>query len=156
VSPPSSGDERTKGALALTTFVKRASGAVEPVRSEGELRAGDEMRFSIVSARSGYAVVLGLDAAPAATVYVPSAPGQPPIRIDAGTTVLPGSIVADETSGTERVMAVVCAVETSPDTLRARAAAALAGAQGRPESVTSLGTGCLESSIVMRKVRGAR
>jgi hypothetical protein len=153
--PPTS-DERTKGGLALTVFVKRAGGAVEPVSRDGELRAGDEMRFSLVSAKPGYAVVLGLDATPAATVYAPSAPGQPPIRIEAGTTALPGSIVADETAGVERVIALVCDAAPSPDALRARAAAALAHASGMPERVSSLGADCVESSVVMRKVRGGR
>jgi hypothetical protein len=148
--------DRTKGALALTVFVKHGDGAIEQVNHQGMLRAGDEMRFSVVSAKPGYAIVLGLDTAPAVTVYVPSAPGLPPIRIEGGTTALPGSIVADDTAGAERVTALVCDVATSLETLRTRAAAALAEAHGVPERVTSLGTGCVESSVVMRKVEGGR
>jgi hypothetical protein len=59
--------------------------------------------------------------------------------------------VANETAGLERIVAVVCAAEPSPELLKRRAEAALANAQGRPERVSSLGTGCLETSVLMRK-----
>ena len=64
---------------------------------------------------------------------------------------LPGSVVADETAGFERIAAVVCDKETPPETLRRQAETALALAEGRPERVTSLGTGCLETSVLLRK-----
>jgi hypothetical protein len=101
--------ERTKGALGLTVMVKRANGAVDSVLGEGRLRAGDEMRFSLVTSKPGYAVVMGLDAAPSVTVYAPVTPSSAPIHLDgAGTATLPGSIVADGTAGVERIVALVC------------------------------------------------
>jgi hypothetical protein len=152
------GADRTKGALALTVHVKRASpngGAptVEAVNGEGPLRAGEEMRFTIAAARPGFAVVLGLDGAPSVTVYVPAAGSTArPTPVEATRPVtLPGSVIADEASGFERIVAVVCPTETFPETLRERARAALAQAGGRPEAVGSLGTGCVESSVLLRK-----
>jgi hypothetical protein len=155
--------ERAKGAVALTLHVKRApgagaagaAGAIEEVTGEGRLRAGDEVRFSLAPARPGHAVVLGLDAGPSVTVYVP-APG-PAARAVAvappGPVVLPGSVVADATPGDEKIVAVVCDGDdaTLPETLRQKAEAALARAGGRPEAVASLGTGCAEGAVLVHK-----
>lgn len=158
---PDVGDEeRTKGGVALTVFVKRVGGAVETVTRDGTLRPGDEMRFSLAIGRPGYAVVLGLDAAPSVTLYAPYAPAgaaAQPIKLDsAGKTALPGSIVADEIGGAERVVAVVCEGPTPPEALRARAVTALTAAAGDPARVSSLGTGCLESGVLMHKESRAR
>jgi hypothetical protein len=158
--PEVGAEERTKGGLALTVLVKRAGGAVETVTRDGTLRPGDEMRFSLAIGRPGYAVVLGLDAAPSVTLYAPYAsPGAAarPIKLDgAGKTALPGSIVADETAGAERVVAVLCDGATPPEALRARALAALTAAAGDPARVSSLGTGCLEAAVLMHKEPRAR
>jgi hypothetical protein len=138
--------ERTKGALALTVDVKRSGGAVDEVNGEGRLQGGDEIRFTLTTARAGYAAVLGLDAAPSVTVYAR------PARISsAGLATLPGSVVADDTAGFERIVAVVCDAETPAEVLRRQAETALARANGHPERVTSLGTGCLERSVLFRK-----
>ena len=155
-------DGRTKGALALTVHVKRARGpagspapAIDQVNGEGRLQSGDELRFTLVAARPGYAVVLGLDAAPSVTVYAPAPTGATaarPARVEsAGMVTLPGSVVADATTGFERIAAVVCDQETPPETLRRQAETALAQASGRPERVTTLGTGCAETSVLFRK-----
>jgi hypothetical protein len=150
--------DRTKGTLALTVHVKRASAdgrtaIVEAVNGEGRLRAGEEMRFTVAAARPGFAVVLGLDGAPSVTIYVPAAGSAArPTPVEATRPVtLPGSVIADETAGVERIVAVVCPTKTSPETLREKARAALASAGGRPEAVASLGTGCVESSVLLRK-----
>jgi hypothetical protein len=150
--------DRTKGALALTVHVKRAAAngrtpTVEAVNGEGALRAGEEMRFTVAASRPGFAVVLGLDGTPSVTIYVPAAGATArPTPVEATRPVtLPGSVIADETSGFERIVAVVCPTETSPDSLREEARAALARAGGRPEAVASLGTGCVESSVLLRK-----
>ncbi len=157
-SPDETSGSRDKGALTLTVHVKRASAdgrtaTVEAVNGEGTLRAGEEMRFTVASARPGFAVVLGLDAAPSVTIYAPAARSAArPMPIEGTRLVtLPGSVIADETLGFERIVAVVCPTEPSPETLREKAQAALATAGGRPESVTSLGTGCVESSVLLRK-----
>jgi len=155
VRPSPSPEERTKGGVALTVFVKRAGGIVESVTHGGPLRTGDEMRFSLATGRPGYAVVFGLDATPSVTLYAPYAPSgatAQPIRLEgSGQSTLPGSIIADETPGAERVVAVVCEVATPLDVLRAHAVAALNAAGGDPARVSSLGTGCLESAVLMRK-----
>jgi hypothetical protein len=151
-APAAPDDERTKGALGLTVFVKHAGGnVVDSVTGEGRLRAGDEIRFALAASRPGYAVVIGLDATPAATLYVPTAPAAGPVRVAGGPTTLPGSIVADATPGVERIVAVVCATETAPELLRQRAQAALASAGGDPARVPTLGTGCNESSVLLHK-----
>jgi hypothetical protein len=143
---------RTKGSAALTVLVKHANGTTDAISGDGVLRPGDEMRFSLASAGAGFAVVLGIDAAPSVTIYVPAAPPARPVRVDGtGAALLPGSIVADDALGVERIVALVCAEETKPETLRAHALAALNAAGGNPERVSSLETGCVESSVLMRK-----
>jgi hypothetical protein len=148
----------TKGSLALTVQIKRAAsgsaaGTIEAVNGEGRLRAGEEMRFTLAIAHAGYAVVLGLDAAPSVTTYVPGAGSDAqPVRVaPPGPFTLPGSVIADDTAGAERVVAIVCQTETPPETLRAKAVDALARSGGHPEAVSSLGTGCLETSVLLRK-----
>jgi hypothetical protein len=142
---------RTKGTLALTVIVKRATGGVETLADGAPLRAGDEIRFSAASAKPGYAVVLGLDAAPAVTVYLPAS-GATPVAIAAGSgQVLPGSIVADATPGTERLVLLRCDAQPEAPLLRETAARALAAAGGRPERVGPLGTGCDETSVLVHK-----
>jgi hypothetical protein len=151
--------ERTKGALGLTLMVRRANGVVENIVGEGRLAGGDGIRFSVAASKPGYVVVLGLDAAPSVTVYVPTAPESSPVRVDAaGIASLPGSIVADQTAGFERIVALEC--ELGPgapavDVLKHRGELALARAHGQPERVTSLDSGCSEASVLVRKDVGA-
>ena len=144
--------DRAKGGLALSVHVKRASGGVDHVAGEGELAPGDELRFEVQAAQAGRALVVGLDAAPSATIYVPAAGDA--VAIDGtGPTVLPGSIVADARAGAERVFAVLCpeARPLAPAALRALAEVALAQAGGRPEVVSSLGSACAEASVLFQK-----
>jgi hypothetical protein len=151
--------DRTKGSAALTIQVKRAEGGtrlaetIERVDGEGRLRAGEEMRFTVATARPGYAVVLGLDAMPSVTTYVPAVgSAQRPVHVEPpGPVTLPGSVIADETAGFERVVAIICPSEVPLAALRQKAEAALALAQGRPDGVASLGTGCVETSVLLRK-----
>jgi hypothetical protein len=148
-------EERTKGGLALTVFVKRAGGTIEAVTDRGTLGAGDEMRFSLLTNRPGYAVVLGLDSTRSVTLYAPYAAtgeaSQPTHLERAGVITLPGSIVADQAPGAERIVAVLCDVPTPPQAVRARAVAALDAAGGDPARVPSLGTGCRESAVLLHK-----
>jgi hypothetical protein len=149
----------SKGALALTVHVQHASvgglpSTIEPVNGSGRLRAGEEIRFSIAVAAPGFAVVLGLDARPSVRIYVPAAGAAPAGPVSVGPTqsaTLPGSVIADATQGFERIVAVVCPTSISPEALRGKAEAALAEADGRPEWVASLGTGCSESAVLLRK-----
>jgi hypothetical protein len=149
---------RTKGALALTVHIRHPSTSgspptLESVNGAGKLRAGDEFRFSIVTAQPGFAVILGLDAVPSVTCYVPVVGGlAAPIPVNATRSViLPGSVIADETPGFERIVAVVCPTAIPPESLRQKAEAALSRAGGLPEAVAALGTSCLESSVLLRK-----
>jgi hypothetical protein len=151
----------TKGGLALTVHVRRHAAAgglppsIEPVNGTGRLHSGEEMRFSIAVGTPGFAVVLGLDARPSVSIYVPAAAPAPVAPVSIGPTPsasLPGSVIADATEGFERIVAVVCPTAISPETLRAKAEVALAEAGGRPERVASLGTGCSESAVLFRKM----
>jgi hypothetical protein len=144
--------ERTKGGLALTLFVKRPGGAVDRLQGEGALAPGDEVRFSLATAAPGNVVVLGLDAARAVTVYVPAGGTGPAARVEVpGTTLLAGSVVADATAGAERVFAVLCAGPIDPPLVKRQAVAALEHAGGQPAAVSSLATGCLETSVLLHK-----
>jgi hypothetical protein len=146
--------ERTKGALALTSYIKRQSGGIDRVVRDGRLSPGDEMRFAIVTGRPGFVAVLGLDAAPSVTVYVPAPPARALVRVEhPGEMALAGSIVADDTPGFERVSALLCDTAPPLESLRRKAESALSSAQGRPEATSSLDSGCLESSILLYKER---
>jgi len=155
--PAETSDNRTKGALILTVHVQSAPANGQPstvtvVSAEGTLRAGDQMRFTLTAAQPGFAAVLGLDGAPSVTTYVPAAGAATPPPIDAtGPVTLPGSVIADDTSGFERIVAIVCPRMTSLAALQEKARAALGRAGGRPEVVVSLGTGCSESSVLLHK-----
>jgi len=147
--------DAVKGALALTVHIRQASGTIVAVNDDGELRPGEQMRFSLTTSAAGHAVVLGLDASPAVTTYVPAAPAAEATPIEApGAVELAGSIAADATAGFERVVAVVCPRPVPIAALRQQAERALRQAGGRPEAVSSLGTGCAESGVLLRKVRG--
>jgi hypothetical protein len=156
-APAPAMQERVKGSLALTVHVKRPDGRVEQISGQGEVRPGDEMRFSVAASAAGHAVVLGLDAAPSVTVYVPAkGEGRNSARVQPGGAVLlDGSVVADATAGIERVLAIVCPIPIQPETLRQRAGDALGAVGGRPEAVSSLGSeafGCSESSVTLKKL----
>ena len=145
---------RTKGGLALTIFIKGEGAEVDAVQGEGKLHPGDELRFALATSAAGHAVVLGLDAAPSVTVYVPGANDAAARAVPVGATgggALPGSIVADETTGAERVFAVLCPTPPDPRSLRLLAVTALARAEGRPDRVKALESGCLEASVLLHK-----
>jgi len=161
-------DNRTKGTLTLTVLIRRADGRIDRVNGEGlngeaHLRESELMSFAVQTTQPSRVVVLGLDTAPSATLYVPYVPpeslGQPakqaaalPLET-ASATLLPGSIVADGRPGVERIFAVACPSEAAlaPATVQTKATSALALAHGQPEAVTSLGTGCAEASVLLHK-----
>ena len=156
--PRETAEIRTKGSLALTVHVKRAagpagaSGPVDEVNAEGRLRAGDEIRFTLLAARPGYAVVLGLDAAPSVTVYAPSPSVARSARVEsAGMSRCPAACWPTIRPASNGSSPSFCDTETPPETLRRQAVTALALASGRPERVTSLGTGCLETSVSVQE-----
>jgi hypothetical protein len=149
--------ERSKGAFAFTVDVTRAGAPPETITDEGRVRAGDELRFNLALSAPGHAVVLSLrtDGAAGGAVaqqYVPAAGGARAVAVGPpGPTTLETRVMARGGAGLERVFAIVCPTETSPETLRRQAEAALTRGGGRPEAVLSLGTGCVERSVVLRR-----
>jgi hypothetical protein len=111
------------------------------------LHPGDAIRFRVTAAESGFLVILGIDAAPAVTVYAAVTP------IDGGEPlVVDGSIILDATIGAERIVAVVCAEPLPAEDLAARATARLLSAGGDPRQVRSIADSCAEASLLIEKV----
>jgi Putative zinc-finger len=101
-------DISIKGAPTLAAFARRA-GQVTAVHDEDQLRAGDELRFVVVSERLPYLLVCSVDGAGKASIYFPFDGGESG-RIDVRSRVeLPGSIVLDDAPGPERVFALFSA-----------------------------------------------
>ena len=101
-------------------------------------------------AAPGFVVVVGLDARPSVSIYAPQ--GASPGRVTAaGKDLLPEAIVADETSGVERIFALSCPTAPVLDEVRAAATRALSAAGGDPEKVRALGLPCLQSSVLITK-----
>lgn len=141
---------RSKGVLSLDLVRRGSSGEVtRPAQGEAVF-PGDALRFEVTAARAGFVTVLGLDAAGAVTVYAPTS--ESTFHLEAGApTVLPGSVVADETLGPERIVALHCAKPSSLDELQAAARRALSQAGGNPLRVKELGTPCSETSFIIDK-----
>jgi hypothetical protein len=147
---------RAKGALALSVIVRRESGEVTRLAPLGAVHPGDSLRFELASAEPGFAAVLGVDAAGAVTPYVPacgalrSLAGGPPVALDE-------TIVADDTLGTERLVAVVCREPMPVAELVSSASRALAAASGDPTRVSNLHPGCAEARFdIQKRTDGAR
>jgi hypothetical protein len=148
------GATRIKGNATLGVWARRASG--ETVRlGEGDAVApGDALRFEIAAAQSGFVVVLGLDADGKVSVYSPADGATPPTSVAAGPPVtMPGSVLADDTLGNERIVALICAQSRPVDELTAAASSALARAGGDPRRVGGLGTPCAEAAFTIDKRR---
>ena len=97
-----------KGAPSFAAFVRR-SGLVTSVHDGDHLRAGDEVRFVVVSEELPFVLVCSVDGAGKANVYFPFAGGESG-AIELRTRVeLPGSIVLDDAPGPERVFALFSA-----------------------------------------------
>lgn len=101
-------DLAIKGPPSFAAFVRR-SGLVTSVHDDDRLRAGDEMRFAVVSEELPFVLVCSVDGAGKANIYFPFA-GSESGAIDLRTKVeLPGSIVLDDAPGPERVYALFSA-----------------------------------------------
>lgn len=147
-----SGATRVKGTVALGVIVRRESGETERLGQGDAVAPGDALRFEVAASRAGYVAVLGLDGAGYVSAYAPASGPMPSIAGGA-PTVLPGSIVEDDTLGAERIVALLCAQPHPLDELRAAAGAALAKAGGDPSKVGDLGTGCAEAAFSIHKRR---
>jgi hypothetical protein len=118
-APP---DISIKGAPSFAAFARRA-GQVTAVHDEDVLRAGDEVRFVVVSEQLPYLLVCSVDGMGKANIYFPF-DGRESGKIEVRSRVeLPGSIILDDAPGPERVFALfsaepIAAVEVN-DALRA-------------------------------------
>jgi hypothetical protein len=138
---------RTKGGLALDLVVRRASGRIDHLASGGIVAPGETFRFELAHATGGFPMIVGLDARPSVTVY---AAGRAALAV-AGQTLLPEAVVADDTPGVERIVALVCPTEVSSAALEAEARRALAAAGGRPADVGALALACEQASVLVEK-----
>ena len=101
---PSSGVTLKGGGLAHITL-KRGD-AVTTLAKDARLAPGDALRFSVVTQREGYAVVLERDATGKVTVVAPFGVKEPK-AVNAGTNVLPDSAVLDDVRGRETFITLV-------------------------------------------------
>lgn len=143
---------RVKGGVALGVVVRRVSGETERLGQGGAVAPGDALRFEVSGSGPGYVAVLGIDAAGHVSSYVPASGPMPSIA-GGSPTVLPGSVLADDTLGVERIVALLCAEPRPLDELRAAAVAALTKAGGAPSKVGDLGTPCAETAFSIDKRR---
>jgi hypothetical protein len=141
---------RSKGSLALGVLARRVSGRIDRIDSGGTVAPGDTLRFEVAQAAAGFVVVVGLDARPSVAVYAPQ--GELLVHATAaGKTMLPEAVVADETPGIERIIALSCPTQPASDEVRAAATRALAAVRGHPDKVGNLGLPCLQSAILITK-----
>lgn len=141
---------RIKGKPFIGFHIKRGEGSV-PGRDGQTLHPGDNIRFVYHSLRPAHLALIGVDRARQVSVYVPYGGARSLPIVAAKERGLPGSIVLDETLGTERYFGVFCPepFELAP----LRAALARSAASGRPELGHSvLPRGCTVSSFAIHKV----
>jgi hypothetical protein len=147
------GGTRVKGGATLGVWARRTTGPIDRIGDGDVVAPGDALRFEVGAARGGFAAVLALDAAGHVSVYAP-ADGAAMVAVAAGpAATLPGSIVADDTLGAERIVALVCAEPRPLAELRASAAAALARAGGDPRRAGELAIPCAQAAITVDKLR---
>lgn len=139
---------RTKGGNPLHVFAKRpGSSTPVSVSSDTHLKTADELRFSYAAPTDGQLAILDLDGKGAAQVFVPYG-GARSLAVRAGDDAfLPGSVVLDDTPGTEWVVAVFApaAFDTAPllEQLKRHA--------GRAEAPTVSCDGCTVSILRLVK-----
>lgn len=144
---------RAKGALALGVVLQQGEGQITRLSPEGNVSPGDSLRFELSSADSGFAGVVGVDSAGVVTPY---APGEGSLRAIAGgrPVLLEETIVADDTLGPERLIAVICEEALPVTELVASAKRALAAASGDPKRVARLLESCAEARFDFEKRTG--
>jgi hypothetical protein len=147
---PTPGDVRLKGGPALSVVARDARGNVRALLSGDTVAPGESVRFKITTSRGGFGYIVGLDRSQAVSPYAVD------FAVAAGVQWLPGSIVLDETLGTERVVALVCARRTGAEPVLAAGRRALAAAGGVPEKVQALNLrDCEETAYLLRKHKGS-
>jgi hypothetical protein len=141
---------RTKGGLSLGIVVKHGDGAIENMSSPAHVAPGEAIEFEVSTHDAGTLVIVGVDSAGVVSPYVPAR------HIDAGSRqLLDGSVVLDDTLGSERLVALLCALpatSATTDAAVARARTTLMAAGGEPVRMQTLAvTGCRETSFVLDK-----
>jgi hypothetical protein len=119
------GGDRIKGTAALQMYAQQGEHVVA-VRDGTRLAPGDRVRFVVEPAGMRYLLIASIDAAGAATVYVPYGGAQSMTLEAAPRVELPGSIVLDAALGPERVFALFSAEPLAADTV-VQALAAIGG-----------------------------
>jgi len=145
--PPADDRVAFKGGGAFRVAVSRAGGgAPELVGSDAVVRAGDALRFAYQAPRDGFLLVLELDGRGQAAVLHPfgAAQGAP---IAAGERdFLAGSVVLDDASGPEHLVAVF-----SPRPVEAAPLLAALRAQSQRPDPTVTCDGCAVTALRLRK-----
>lgn len=142
---------RAKGGDRLEVYASR-DGQVDRLLPGEALAPGDALRFEVGAAERAWVVVLGLDAAGAVTAYAGGEGGGVPLDPGA-TSLLPGSVVLDDTPGTERLVALFCERPLERDAAIRAGERALSRGDGDPARAPALGLpGCRETSLAFRKV----
>jgi hypothetical protein len=110
---------RSKGALALTFFVKH--GDVVLAGSDGQSVApGDQLRFAITNSAPGHLAIFSLDGAGVASVYFPSGRTRAQPLSVSSSTPLDTAVELDAVPGRERIIAISCPEPFELEPLRAR------------------------------------
>ena len=148
---PSPTPVRMKGGFTLELVARRADGSIDTVLPGGTLAGGDAIRFRVSAPASGRLVIVGLDSAGHVTPYTPSTGSAQPWPAGAGVLV-DGSIVLDDTPGTERIVALLCDRAVDVGDAVAAGTRALAVAGGDPRAVSrDLGLGCAAATTWFAK-----
>jgi hypothetical protein len=110
---------RSKGAFALTFFVKRGDAVL--AGSDGQSVApGDQLRFAITSAAPGHLAIFSLDGAGVASVYYPSGITRAQSLAASSSKPLDTAVELDAVPGRERIIAISCPEPFELEPLRAR------------------------------------
>jgi hypothetical protein len=114
-----------------------------------EVPARAHIRFGLRLSRPASVVLIGLNSAKGATLYVPAS-GSPP-RLNAGTALLKEQEL-DGVEGTEVFLAELCNTPLSPVVIL-KAGERAAEAAGEPGRLQTLDLGCPEARFLLRKER---
>jgi hypothetical protein len=98
-----------KGGTSLSLLARRNGAGVPISGSTVELRAGDELRFVVVTAgeRASHVLIVSIDGAGEVSVYFPFQGGASGAVQRKGRWEVPGSVILDASPGPERVFVLV-------------------------------------------------
>ena len=147
---PTAERTRFKGGPVLEVIVRHGDGRVESISPGAALAPNDAIRFRLSTQTAGFLSIVGLDAAGHVTPYVPTTGAA--LAVPAGKgQLLDGSIILDDTPGSERVVALHCAKPIDIDAAVAAGKRALSSANGDPKLVGDFGLGCVQASVWFTK-----